>query len=81
MATKSMQITKDWQQVANGDCVVQSLFYDEEFCIAIGSIPSDTDAYVLTTFNEPCTLEFGQAVFIKLPDNYTGNGEKITVID
>lgn len=78
--TKTIEITKEWQKVADGDCVVQSLFYADEFCISIGSIPSDDMAYVLTTFNEPCSLEFGTSVFIKLPHSHTGENVALTVI-
>lgn len=80
MATKTINVTKDWQQVADSDCVVQSLFYAGEFCLAVGTMPTDDHAYILTTFIEPCVLEFGTSVFIKLPHSYTGKGEKLTVI-
>lgn len=79
--TKTLEITKDWQQISNGDCVVQSLFYAGQFCVAIGSIPSDENAYLLMKFDEPYTLEFGAGVFIKLPHSYTGVGERLTVIE
>lgn len=79
--TTSIEITKDWQQVAGGDCVVQSLFYAGEFCVAVGGVPSDDNAYLLMKFIEPCTLEFGKAIFIKLPHSYTGVGERLTVIE
>lgn len=81
MTTKSIEITKDWQKIADGDCVVQSLFYAGEFCVAVGDVPTDDMAYVLTTFNEPCTLEFGKPVFVKLPHSHTGDGERLTVIE
>lgn len=81
MATKTIDVTKDWQQVADSDCVVQSLFYAGEFCLAVGGMPTDDHAYVLMNFDKPCTLEFGKAVFLKLPHSYTGKGEKLTVIE
>lgn len=80
MTTKSIEITKDWQQVSSGDCVVQSLFYVGQFCVAIGGVPSDDNAYLLTKLNEPLTLEFGKPVFVKLPHSHTGNVERLTVI-
>lgn len=78
--TKTIEITKDWQQVSNGDCVVQSLFFDGQFCIAVGGVPSDDNAYLLTKLNEPLTLEFGASVFIKLPHSHTGDNVHLVVV-
>lgn len=76
--TKTIEITKDWQKVADGDCVVQSLFYADEFCISIGE--ASDDAYILMKLNDACLIEFGASVYIKLPHSYTGQSEKITLI-
>lgn len=72
VATTQMTINTGWVKVSDGNCIIQSMSYDN-FQISVGDETPTTDAAITIRLVEPQNFGLDTAVWCRLTSAYTGS--------